>query len=173
MIFHVFLSFSNVDAVQFLEQLAVLLIDDGQQQVSALETFAAVSKSEMVYGFDNLGNKILLGVILSNTFQPSVIDDKTLEQDKASSFQFQDSPNDCWVAAIEECSTQKSKIVDSPEKVEPPEEVPIRIYRVNKGKKPVVKRRPKKEKHSQTLVELKKINIQAHSHARKKGSTKR
>ena len=88
MIFHGFLSFSDVDAVQFLEPLAVLPIDDGQQQVSALETFAAVSKSEMVYGFDNLGKKIPLGVILSNTFQRSVIDDKTLEQDKASSFQF-------------------------------------------------------------------------------------
>ena len=118
-----------------------------------LEDFEAVSNSEMVYACDELGNQIAVGVIVSNSCELPSDEKKITAIPDCESVDFPASANDSWVGAMEECGTETIENVESDEKCDA--EIPIRLYKVNKGRKSTQPSEKRIKGTLQTLAEMK------------------
>ena len=135
--------------------MAVFPQDDVKhEEVSSLEQFAAVSNSEMVYACDEFGNKIAVGVIVSNSFDVSPTNEDISKIESSSCIDLDQSANGSWVGAMEECATEEIENIQTDEQSQPKDE--IRVYKVQKGKPKQKFSGQKQGRKLKTLAEIKK-----------------
>ena len=110
-------------------------------------------KSEMVYAVDSSGNKIAIGLFVTDSFALESNTDIKAEFD--NTVKSNDNPNRNWVTAVEECVTVENDVCEDMEDNQPIQ--PIPVYKVKRARKLNRKGKMDKKENPKTLRELMKI----------------
>ena len=140
---------------QILRPLAVIPLNDGNaEEISTLENFAATSNSQMIYACNELGEKVAVGLFVTENFNVTCPDTNDLALQESFQLPSQSTGNDAWVGAEEECVTEIGKEVVNEAKPDNKTDV-ICLYKVNKGTKKETRKKNVGVKRMKTLQEIK------------------
>ena len=149
------MNFEDRKESEVLKPVAVIpLKESNSHEISYLESFATSSNSQMVYACNENGEKVAVGIIVTESFYGS--------SENSAEAEVICEPNAAWIAAEEECVTEDLKSKDLKQEIanEVDKEKVVHVYKVNKGK------RKEEVRKKRTLKQIKK-NIE-HSKAKKK-----
>ena len=140
---------------EILKPIAVISLNgnDNNVQVSTLENFATASNSQLVYACNEFGERIAVGLYVTESFT-----DNSADFDKNSKMKpiQANAENEKWIGAVEECVTQETKDIKTGMSVNNDAKNSIKLYKVNKGKRKQSTAKSGCGKKHLTLKEIKK-----------------
>ena len=161
---------------EILWPIAVIPLNEGNHEnMGLLENFAHTSNSQMIYACNEYGEKVAVGLFITENFNAHNAETKEDYKVEESSLSNEVNLYGQWVAAQEECVTDSSEPVKEDMMLAKSTTEVVWVYKVNKGKK---KSEPKKKitlNRLKTLKEIKskvKVNAQSEQIASSKSKSK-
>ena len=121
-------------AGQILRPIAVIPLNgpEDESHISYLKSFATASNSEMIYACNELGEKVAIGLYVTESFNSN--SNQVIGQCKEEK-EYEKINLHGRLGAVEECSTEEIEGNKEQINVSKQKENVIRVYKVNKGKK--------------------------------------
>ena len=135
---------------------AITLNEETDSKIGLLENFAATSNSHMVYAYNEAGEKVAVGIFVTENFDENACNNCSncyLRYEDADDDQ-KINGNGQWVAAEEECVSESTADIKNDGPSDKSCKV-VRVYKVNKGKNKATTKRSFEGKKANTLNEIK------------------